>query len=98
MPNDGWGRDRVGVLLMRTEELGADISTIRDYFTSAPYNPFQQVNPDSQQTPGLVVLRGPDDRFPTVSILIQALLNGLSKDTTSGHLWIVESSRIRIHE
>ena len=51
-----------------------------------------------EQTPGLVVLRGPDDLFSTVSILIQTLLNGLSKDTPSGHLWIVEPSRIRIHE
>ncbi len=51
-----------------------------------------------EQTPGLVVLRGPDDLFTTVSILIQTLLNGLSKDIPSGHLWIVEPSRIRIHE
>lgn len=51
-----------------------------------------------EQTPGLVVLRGPDDLFPTVRILIQTLLSGLSKDTPSGHLWIVEPSRIRIHE
>ena len=51
-----------------------------------------------EQTPGLVVLRGPDDLIPTLTILIQTLLNGLSEDTPSGHLWIVEPSRIRIHE
>lgn len=28
MPNYGWGRDLVGVGLVRTEDLGADISTI----------------------------------------------------------------------
>lgn len=50
------------------------------------------------QTPGVVVLRGPDDLFPTVRILIQTLLNALTNDTPSGHLWIVEPGRIRIHE
>lgn len=51
-----------------------------------------------EQTPGLVVLRGPDDLFPTGKILIQTLLNALSQGTPSGHLWIVEPGRIRIHE
>jgi len=51
-----------------------------------------------EQTPGLVVLRGPDDLFPTVKILIQTLLNALTRDAPSGQLWIVEPGRIRIHE
>lgn len=51
-----------------------------------------------EPTPGLVVLRGPDDLFPTVKILIQTLLAGLTRETPAGHLWIVEAGRIRIHE
>jgi len=51
-----------------------------------------------ERTPGLVVLRGPNDLFPTVRILFQTLLNALTRDTPSGHLWIVEPGRIRIHE
>lgn len=51
-----------------------------------------------ERTPGLVVLRGPDDLFPTVRILVGTLVNALTNDTPSGRLWIVEPSRIRIHE
>jgi predicted nuclease of predicted toxin-antitoxin system len=51
-----------------------------------------------ERTPGLVVLRGPDDLFPTVRILVQTLANALTTGTPSGHLWIVEPGRLRIHE
>ncbi len=51
-----------------------------------------------EPTPGLVVLRGPDDLFPTVRILVQTLINALAIDSPAGKLWIVEPSRIRIHE
>jgi len=51
-----------------------------------------------ERTPGLVVLRGPDDLFPTVRILVQTLVDALTSDTPSGRLWIVESGRVRIHE
>jgi len=49
-------------------------------------------------TAGLVVLRGPDDLFPTVRILIQTFVNALDIRDPSGQLWIVEPARIRIHE
>lgn len=49
-------------------------------------------------TSGLIVLRGPDDLFPTVRILIQTLIEALTSESPSGHLWIVEPGRIRIHE
>ena len=52
----------------------------------------------AEKTPGLVVLRGPDDLFPTVNILIQTLIQAFVRDNPAGHLWIVEPSRIRIHE
>lgn len=52
----------------------------------------------SERTPGLVVLRGPDDLFPTMRILIQTLVNALTTGTPSGRLWIVEPGRVRIHE
>jgi len=32
LPNSGWGRDLVGVVLVRTKELGADISIISRLF------------------------------------------------------------------
>jgi len=51
-----------------------------------------------EKTAGLVVLRGPDDLFATVSILIQTLIQALTTDSPAGHLWIVEPGRIRIHE
>ena len=51
-----------------------------------------------ERTPGLVVLRGPDDLFPTARILVQTLVNALTTGTPSGQLWIVEPGRIRIHE
>jgi predicted nuclease of predicted toxin-antitoxin system len=51
-----------------------------------------------EPTPGLVVLRGPDDLFPTVRILVQTLISALAIDSPAGRLWIVEPSRIRIHE
>ncbi len=47
---------------------------------------------------GLVVLRGPDDLFPTVRILVHTLVNALNTGTPSGQLWIVEPGRVRIHE
>ena len=51
-----------------------------------------------ERTPGLVVLRGPNDLFPTIRILVQTLAAALTKDSPSGHLWIVEPGRLRIHE
>nr|BAL57368.1 hypothetical conserved protein [uncultured Acetothermia bacterium]BAL58884.1 hypothetical conserved protein [Candidatus Acetothermum autotrophicum] len=50
-----------------------------------------------KDTPGLVVLRGPDDLFPTMRILIQTLIQALASDTPQGRLWIVEPGRLRIH-
>jgi predicted nuclease of predicted toxin-antitoxin system len=51
-----------------------------------------------EKTSGIIVLRGPDDLFPTVRVLIDTLLEALITDNPSGHLWIVEPGRIRIHE
>lgn len=51
-----------------------------------------------QGTPGLVVLRGPDDLLPTLRILIQTLVQALSSDSPAGKLWIVEPGRLRVHE
>lgn len=48
-------------------------------------------------TPRLVVLRGPDDLFPTMQILIQTLIQALAQDTPTGKLWIIEPGRLRIH-
>lgn len=50
-----------------------------------------------RETPGLVVLRGPNDLFPTMRILIQTLVRALDQDTPTGKLWIVEPGRLRIH-
>lgn len=50
------------------------------------------------ETPGLVVLRGPDDLFPTMRILVRTLVNALATRTPSGQLWIVEPGRLRVHE
>ncbi len=51
-----------------------------------------------EDTAGIVVLRGPDDLFPTMRILVRTLIQALTKDTPTGKLWIVEPGRIRIHE
>ena len=51
-----------------------------------------------ERTPGLIVLRGPNDLFPTVRMLILTLVDALVGDTPAGRLWIVEPGRIRIHE
>lgn len=51
-----------------------------------------------ERTPGLVVLRGPNDLFSTVRFLVQTLVNALTTGTPSGRLWIVEPGRVRIHE
>lgn len=51
-----------------------------------------------ENTPGLIVLRGPDDLFSTVRILIVTLIQALNEESPLHHLWIVEPGRIRIHE
>lgn len=51
-----------------------------------------------ERSPGLVVLRGPDDLFPTVRLLVRTLIGALAKGEPSDHLWIIEPGRIRIHE
>jgi predicted nuclease of predicted toxin-antitoxin system len=48
--------------------------------------------------PGLIVLRGPNDLFPTMRILVKTLINSLTTDTPTGRLWIVEPGRLRVHE
>ena len=49
-------------------------------------------------TPGLMVLRGPDDLFGTVRILIETLIEALIKENSLSRLWIVEPGLVRIHE
>ena len=49
-------------------------------------------------TPGIMVLRGPDDLFSTVSILIETLNQALRQDDPLNRLWIIEPGRVRIHE
>jgi hypothetical protein len=56
------------------------------------------ISTPTNRTPGLVVLRGPDDLFPTVRILVHTLVNALANDTPSARLWIIEPGRVRIHE
>lgn len=51
-----------------------------------------------ERSPGLVVLRGPDDLFATARILVETLVNALTRDTPSGRLWIIEPGRLRVHE
>ncbi len=51
-----------------------------------------------EKTPGIVVLRGPNDLFPTMRILVRTLIQALTKDTPMSRLWIVDPGRIRIHE
>src|SRR5438445_11474202 len=60
-------------------------------FSNVLWYPFELIQ-------GLVVLRGLDDLFLMVTILILTLVNALTMATLSGHLWIVELGRIRIHE
>ena len=56
------------------------------------------LNFDPKDTPGIVVLRGPDDLFATTLKLIKTLIEGLKGEKPEGKLWIVELERIRIHE
>jgi predicted nuclease of predicted toxin-antitoxin system len=56
------------------------------------------LNFDPKDTPGIVVLRGPDDLFATTLKLIKTLIEGLKSEKPEGRLWIVELERIRIHE
>ncbi|MEA3442924.1 MAG: DUF5615 family PIN-like protein [Chloroflexota bacterium] len=49
-------------------------------------------------TPGVVVLRGPNQLFPTMRILVDTLIDALNKELPAGRLWIVEPGRLRIHE
>jgi len=49
-------------------------------------------------TPGLVVLRGPNQLFVTMRVLIETLIDALVKESPLNKLWIVEPGRLRIHE
>jgi predicted nuclease of predicted toxin-antitoxin system len=51
-----------------------------------------------ENTPGIIVLRGPDDLFPTVRVLVETFVNALINESPAQHLWIVEVGRVRIHE
>jgi len=51
-------------------------------------------------TPGIVVLRGPNDLFPTMRVLMKTFVQALTKTQyrLKGRLWVVEPGRMRIHE
>ncbi len=49
-------------------------------------------------TPGLIVLRGPNQLFCTMRILMETLIDALARELPAGKLWIVEPGRLRIHE
>ena len=48
-------------------------------------------------TPGIVVLRGPDTSFGIQRLLIDTMLAHLANESPLGLLWIVEPGRVRIH-
>jgi hypothetical protein len=56
------------------------------------------LNFDARYTPGIVVLRGPNDLFATTGKLVETLAEALKREKPEGRLWIVELERIRIHE
>ena len=56
------------------------------------------MNFDPKHTPGIVVLRGPDDLFATTRKLVGTLTEGFKREKPDGRLWIVELERVRIHE
>ena len=49
-------------------------------------------------TLGVVVLRGPNNLFSTMMVLVETLIQALIHDRPNGRLWIVEPGRLRIHE
>jgi len=49
-------------------------------------------------TPGLVVLCGPDQLFPTMRIPLETLIDALARESPDGRLWIVEPGHLRVHE
>ena len=53
-----------------------------------------------EPTPGIVVLRGPNDLFPTMRMLMETFASALvyPQYRLRGRLWIVEPGRLRIHE
>jgi len=53
---------------------------------------------DPEGTPGIVVLRGPNDLFATTRKLIETFVEAVSSENPEGKLWIVEPERVRIHE
>ncbi len=50
------------------------------------------------ETPGMVVLRGPNQHFATMRLLMESLVSALRTEKPGGHLWIVEPGRLRVHE
>jgi hypothetical protein len=56
MPNYGWGRDLMGMGIVRTRNLARTFLQFPGYFTKAPTNPFLQIKPES---PYLAVLGYP---------------------------------------
>jgi predicted nuclease of predicted toxin-antitoxin system len=52
----------------------------------------------SEDSPGLIVLRGPNQLLSTTQLLVGTLIEALSKESPTGKLWIVEPGRLRIHE
>lgn len=51
-----------------------------------------------RETPGLVVLRGPNQLFSIMRLLVETLIDALNRESPAGRLWIVEPGRLRIHE
>jgi len=49
-------------------------------------------------TPGLVVLRGPNQLFSTMRVLVETLIDALTRELPDDRLWVVEQGRLRIHE
>ena len=50
------------------------------------------------ETAGIVVLRGPDDLLPTMRLCFRTFISALATRSPRQRLWIVEPSRVRIHD
>jgi predicted nuclease of predicted toxin-antitoxin system len=84
------GTDDIDLYQLRISENRALVTLDLDFSNILRYPP--------EGTAGLIMLRGPEDLFATVKILIDTLIEALVNEDPLGQLWIVEPGRIRIHE
>ncbi|OHB74294.1 MAG: hypothetical protein A2Z34_08725 [Planctomycetes bacterium RBG_16_59_8] len=84
------GADDIDLYRRCVEEKRTLVTFDKDFSNPLRYSP--------SDTRGIIVMRGHNNRFATMRLLVETLIVALENEDPCGRLWIIDPGRLRVHE